>query len=264
MPKDAKAPASAQKLIDRILAKCSEGKFIFRGTTKICSKKEDGKGVQSSLYKRFIKVDGVICQHYLPPDIEKYILENAKKHFPDSASNIEILTDLRHHDGKVNLIDFTRSLYVALFFACHGEYQEEGGKPQEEDGEVIVLNTENLPSQKDVDYEQLKSPSLFIINPSSIQASRSRVIAQHSVFVYSTKGYIEESLYTPERIPHGLKKEILHHIKKFHSIDEDSVYNDLIGVIQNEYNLKSSRNEFHRANAKSRSSKDTTRSDSEL
>ena len=241
-----KAPTSAQELIDRILAKCSEGDFIFRGTTQAHSGADDGKGVQSSLYKKFIKEDGAINEHHLLPHIEQYIIGNAKKHFPDSTSNIEILTDLRHYEGKVNLIDFTRSLYVALFFACHGD-------PQEEDGEVIMWNIEKLISRKDIDYGKLKSPSLFIIDPSKTRASQPRVIAQHSVFVYSTEGYINKSRYISEKIPHSLKDAMLQHIRKFHSIDQDSIYNDLFGFIQNEDNFESAASYFYRGNAKHQS-----------
>ena len=58
--------------------------------------------------------------------MEKNIVEKARTLFPPSTSNIEILTDLRHYGGDVTLIDFSYNLYVALFFACNGNFDRDG------------------------------------------------------------------------------------------------------------------------------------------
>ncbi len=229
---------AAKILIAEICNKYSEGSFIFRGTTRIFSGKPDG--VSSSLY-RWAKKKKAITKRHKPPKIEKEIVDKAKRLFPDQASNIEILTDMRHYGGKVNLIDFTRSLYAALFFACNGDVDE--------DGEIIVVDTEQLSLIKDIEYNNLKDEGM--IEPAKTQASQLRVVAQDSIFVYYVEGYIEKPNFKSEKIPKELKKDILDFVRIFSNIDQNTVYNDLIGFIDNEENYDTAGIRFHQGNAKS-------------
>ena len=34
--------------------------------------------------------------------------------------------ELQHYGGKTTLIDFTQNIYIALFFACNGSFDENG------------------------------------------------------------------------------------------------------------------------------------------
>ena len=145
---------AAKVLIAEICNKYSEGNFIFRGTPEIFSGKPTG--VNSSIY-RWAKKKKAISEHHKPPQIEKEIVEKVRRLFPDKTSNIEILTDIRHYGGKVNLIDFTRSLYVALFFACNGNLNDEG--------------------------------MMGIIEPAKTQATQLRVVAQDSILSTGMKKF---------------------------------------------------------------------------
>ena len=228
---------AAKILIAKICDEYGNGNFIFRGTTEIFS--GNPNGVNSSLY-RWVEGKDVINEHHKLPQIEKEIVEKARKHFPDKASNIEILTDIRHYGGKVNLIDFTRSIYAALFFACNGKFDN--------DGEIIFWDTKQLPPIKDIEYSNLKDERM--IESAKTQASQLRVVAQDSIFVYYVEGYIEKSHFKNEKIPKELKKNILNIIKKFSNIDQNTVYNDLIGFIANEENYKTAESLFYQGNAK--------------
>ena len=61
-----------------------------------------------------------------------------------------MLTQLQHRGGKTNLIDFTRNILIALFFACDGHFEEEG--------RIICLEAPKEPSNKDkfkdITYEE--------------------------------------------------------------------------------------------------------------
>ena len=233
-----KSPAkNVEDLIAEIRAKCVGGHFVFRGTTRVHSDAKDG--VNSSLY-RWAK--GAINQYYKPSDIEKEIVEKARKHFPAQTSNIEILTVLRHYGGRVNLIDFSRNLYVALFFACNRKFGE--------DGEITLVDTDKCAKLKEIDYDELakNSGSLGIIEPSQIQESRARAAVQGSVFLYSSDGYINKTLFTRHTIPHGLKEDVLNHIEEFNNITIDTIYNDIIGFISNEKNYETAAMYFYRGN----------------
>ena len=244
-----KKPAkNVEDLIAEIRAKCVGGHFVFRGTPMVHS--EDRDGVNSSLY-RWAKEEDVINDHYKPSDVEKEIVEKARKHFPAKTSNIEILTVLRHYGGRVNLIDFSRNLYVALFFACNGKFGE--------DGEITIVDTsdtDKCAKLKEIDYEKLAKNSggnLGIIEPSQIQESRARAAVQGSVFLYSSDGYINEKLFTHHTIPHGLKEDVLNHIEEFNNITIDTIYNDIIGFISNEKNYETAATYFYRGNKEANS-----------
>ena len=67
------------------------------------------------------------------------------------------------YDGAVNLIDFSRNLYVALFFACNGKMKE--------NGELIMLNTNKIGKTDDIDYKETV-PLITIIEPAHSDTSR--------------------------------------------------------------------------------------------
>lgn len=216
--------------LNRILKACEGKHYLFRGTT------ESYEEINSSLY-RWAKNKVVFHEEYSPFNMEKEILERAKIHFADSASNIEKLTDLQHlqqDHGKTNLIDFSRNLYIALFFACDEEQHEEAG-------ELLLLDSAKIVKKPDVVYEDLKSSSApFLIEPANTQISQKRVTFQNSVFVYSPSGYINKDLCKTIPVEADLKKPILSHLRKIHNIHTDTIYNDLIGFVANEKNYETS------------------------
>ncbi len=235
-----KTAEAAKDLIAKICDEYSDGNFIFRGTKEIFGGGD--KRVRSSLY-HWAQKEKAINKHHKPPKIEKEIVEKARRLFPDKTSNIEILTDLRHYGGKVNLIDFTRNVYMALFFACDGRFNK--------DGEIIILDTKQLSLMKDIEYDNLKDEGM--IEPAKTQASQLRVAAQDSIFVYFVEGYIGKSNFKNEKIPKELKENILDFVRKFSNIEQDTVYNDLIGFIDNEKNYDTADSLFYQGNAQSSS-----------
>ena len=63
---------------------------------------------------------------------------------------------------------------------------------------------------------------------------RHRVIAQKSVFVRPPEGFIvphEDDIVT---IPADLKQWLLHHLRKYHGISTETIYNDLYGYIRSQ------------------------------
>ena len=235
---------TANDLIAELCNKYGNGNLIFRGTTKIFS--GDPKGVNSSLY-RWVYGRNAITENHKPPKFEEDKVNKARKYFSDKTSNIEILTDIRHYGGKVNLIDFTRNLYVALFFACNSDINE--------DGEIIILDANKLPPIEDITYNKDEMAKMGIIEPAKTQTSQSRVMAQDSIFVYFVEGYIGKSYFKEEKIPKELKEDILYFIKKFSNINQEKVYDDLIGFIENEKNYETADTHFYQGKAKDSSGK---------
>ena len=74
-----------QKLIEEILKKCADGKYIFRGTTEIYSNRKTNiysdelDGISSSLYRWAIKQGVKFHSNFRPMDIEKEIVEKSEE-----------------------------------------------------------------------------------------------------------------------------------------------------------------------------------------
>ena len=242
--------AKALALINRLVEKFGKGGYIFRGTTKRYSlQKGEGKirdGINSNLYRWVVKdeKEGEISdeqenlnkifsenEHFFPSDLEKEIVNSASRMFQSNTAEHEILTELQHFGGKTNMIDFSRNMYVALFFACQGNFNESG--------ELIALreDDEKLKKIKEINYgKRPEKGALEIIDPAGAQNSRQRVHFQSSVFVRPADGYINPKECEKFRICGKLKKPLSEYLRVFHNLTKDTIYNDLHGFISNERN----------------------------
>lgn len=234
--------------VSKIISKLGNGNYIFRGTTKACSE-EGEREINSSLYRQLEESQNPHPEYTLSTT-EKEIVNKAKKYFPDKTSNIEILTELQHYGNPTNLIDFSTNIYVGLFFACNGDFTE--------DGELISINIGDMKKGREINYDEkdgglissktdyieheedqiVSSPKdeIFYIHPATTQASQRRVIAQSSIFVYPKCGYIDKDMLTIDTIPKDSKELILDHLDKMIGITSSTIYNDLIGFIENRKN----------------------------
>ena len=209
-----------QNIIHEIEQKSKGGGYIYRGERK------HHKNVSSKLYRDFkIKED-----HFDIERVQTEMLAAAKKHIghlpqdfrvdvitspkgdgetTEEAIDFEILTDIQHYGGKTNLIDFTTDYRIALFFACDGEPGE--------DGRIIIQKTDKIKGE--------------IAHP---RTPRHRVIAQKSVFIRPLRGFIEPEQNDIVTIPANLKQPLLKHLRDYHGISTEVIYNDLHGFIINQ------------------------------
>lgn len=111
---------------------------------------------------------------------------------------------IQHYDGKANIIDFTSSAKVALFFACR--------KFAREDGRIIILEPNTVGSDE-----------VFIHECPAIRET------QKSQLVTAKKGVIDD--YKSVKIPSNYKIDIVMHLGQ-EGIHNVSLYNDFQGGIQ--------------------------------
>ena len=194
------SPAADSVRLMEILAKTNElaqksvgGSFIYRGEHRCYPE------VSSGLYRGY--------KHLAVEDlridfIQQDILRDAKR-FTNEAEDLEILDQLQHYGYQTNLIDFTTDYLIALYFACDGEFGQ--------DGRVILLR------RGSVETRVPKGPS-------------SRVVAQKSIFVVPPSGLVKPDDVVS--IPSDLKEPILGYLKENHGIAAESIYNDLHGFIR--------------------------------
>ena len=185
--------------IREIAEKSAEGDYIYRGEPDCYLK------VSSTLYREY--EEEIEEESFEIDVVQEEILEEARKFTREAASDLEILTELQHHGGKTNLIDFTADYLIALFFACDGAH--------EKCGRVILLEKESE------DYAVGRPPKTI-----------NRVESQKSVFVQSPKGFIEPDDVVIVPIPAGLKLPMLNYLQKYHNISTETIYNDLHGFIR--------------------------------
>ena len=236
---------SVQDIIREIEQKSEGGGYIYRGERE----RYDGK-VSSSLWR----VYGIDNEHFDIERVQKELLAAAKKHTGDlpedfrlditslqesreeSAEEFKILTDIQHYGGKTNLIDFTTDYFIALFFACDGQPSK--------DGRVILQKIDTI-------RDMIAHPR----NP------RHRVIAQKSVFIRPPRGFIEPSSDEIVIVPACLKEDILEHLRTYHGISTETIYNDLHGFIRNQDIHGDAYTAFHKGFASQRRADEATTSD---
>ena len=192
------------KKVQEIVGAPHDGDYMYRGEPEHYDK------VTSSLYRRYsrhIETDNI--QTLNIGFAQDEILEEVKG-YAEESSDFDVLTRLQHYGGKTNLIDFTTDCLVALFFACDGG--------SDDDGRVVLLQ-----KSKAIEKGHKIEPPRILEN---------RVIAQKSIFVSPTNGYIEPELFQSIPITEDLKGPMLDYLRKHHGISANTIYNDLHGYIK--------------------------------
>ena len=215
--------SSPQTDLDKVLEKINEiakvsatGDYIYRGETQCYEK------VCSNLYREYEK--DIKAEYFDMAVVQEEILK-AVKEYTHQTNDFEILTELQHYGGKTNLIEFTTDSRVALFFACDGNPD----KP----GRVILL--------------QKQSETYEVI---SVPRTISRAEFQESIFVQSRSGVVEPDIVVS--IPADLKRDMLDYLRKYHGISTKTIYNDLLGFIENRRIHESGYAEFYKGRTSQR------------
>ena len=201
--------------ISEIEEKSASGNYIYRGEPQTHEKPPYCGKVSSGLWRKIVKelskkrIDIEIID---TQSVQRGMLSSVKNYANETTGEDDFATmgKLQHYGGKTNLIDFTTDYLRSLFFACDGSPNE--------DGRVILLRR-----NEEIDKKyQIEIPQ----NPVN------RVIAQKSIFVQPPEGYIDpQDICCRITIPKELKQNILQHLRQYHDISIETIYNDLHGFI---------------------------------
>lgn len=204
-----------EQLIKEIISVTEESDFIYRGEN------ENHSQITSGLYRKF----GNRFQDPITlANIERARIEKGHHLFSSDLKMVEILTEIQHFGGKTSLIDFTSNVFIALYFACNGKYHRHG--------KLIFLKKEPIKKLDDLYKDNRIADQIILFTP---KPCNNRVVFQSSLFVHAPKGYIEaEQIYKILTIKKSFKSEILEFLRKYHNISTETVFQDLIGFIQNE------------------------------
>lgn len=196
-------------IIHEITEKSVGGRCIFRGEP------EHYNDVSSKAYQ-------IYGRHSNFELVENLILNDVKQHDRNIVNTPpeEVIALLQHYGGVTNLIDFTTDYLIALFFACNGSFDK--------DGRVILLSQRR--------YHTLV-PSVPV----------HRVTAQKSIFVRPKGGNIkiDNDKVRVVNVPGESKLSILEHLRNYHGLRRETIYNDIHGFIMLQNQNKRAREEFN-------------------
>jgi Tfp pilus assembly protein PilF len=153
--------------------------------------------------------------------------EEVGKH---KESNVDLLAHLQHMGAKTCLIDYTKSSLVALWFAC--KYQ---GAKKHTDGAVLAikssLNLNLIDGKLNVgELFEKETEDVYIFDPPYINR---RIIIQHSIFLFSPMGKINESKHIVKIvIKNRYKKSIISQLGQVDDIHKKTLFPDFIGFIE--------------------------------
>ena len=153
--------------------------------------------------------------------------DKAKEWAGSTKKDIEILAELQHYGGETNLIDFSESFLVALFFACSNEGHNK------KDGYLIILPKNDLEKIPNDDDGQIARDIPFIIRP---LPDNRRALIQRSVMLHEPRGFLgyDDKRLEVRKIPASLKVEILDYLNKFCDISDRTLFPDIQGYIESQ------------------------------
>ena len=212
---------NVRDIIREIEKKSVSGDYIYRGEPEHHEESPYYGKICSSFYRQYARIE---ADEFDIEVVQEEILAEAEGYSHETDDHIEILTQLQHHGGKTNLIDFTTDYLIALFFAC------DNSASITKDGRLILLKKTN--EWKDLIFRPR--------NP------RHRVIAQKSVFVRHPNGFLVPEDANIITIPADLKLTTLAYLQKYHDVSTKTIYNDLHGFITNQRFHENAYSEFHR------------------
>ena len=195
--------------IRKIVESQPVGTYIYRG------EQEHYEDISSNLY-RFCRDENLPIKYLF--GVESLLKNSLRtfRRFTDEEEEAGFADMIQHYGGLTNRIDFTSDYLIALFFACYGSSDKKG--------RIIVLEQDkvSLPGVKG--YCKIRN----------LEASNNRVIAQKSIFVIPSDGFIDikQEGVLEVNIPKNLKRDILQFLRKHHGISVETIYGDFSGVIR--------------------------------
>ncbi|HTH83210.1 MAG TPA: FRG domain-containing protein [Mucilaginibacter sp.] len=144
------------------------------------------------------------------------------------TNDIDIMVEMQHYGGATNLLDFTHSALISLYFASADNFDKNGKIYciNTDDGDKVVEFHDNRPVASLLPISEGK---IYLYSPNH---NNRRILKQDSVFLFPDSGSIKEELVDTIFIINAASKEqILKELKWYASITEESIYPDFLGYL---------------------------------
>ena len=210
-----------------------QSQYLFRGVTRKCYE------LEASALRRLLPKDRNIASLL---DITRELIRDARDQGHGEKDgrrlhDLEILAELQHIGAATCLIDFSRSVLVALWIAC-----QKSSKEPQEDGKVCAIRSHDSGGTREfktISHDLVKEDISYFFKPNEIgkypiyqwtpKLQNNRIIAQHSVFIFGRPTIDADfECVIKQENKHG----ILRDLKLLFNIDEGRMYPDLHGFAQ--------------------------------
>ena len=207
--------------------------YLFRGLTRKCYK------LEASALRCLLPMDRNITNLR---NITRDLIRDARDQGHGEKDgrrlhDLEILAELQHIGAATCLIDFSRSVLVALWMAC-----QKNSKEPQEDGKVCAIcsrDSEGTPLFNEISHDLVKEDIGYFLKPNEMGKSliyqwtpkpqNNRIITQHSVFIFGSST-IDPNFACVIRQED--KQSILRDLELLFNIDEARMFPDLHGFAQ--------------------------------
>lgn len=220
---------SIDKLIDfiSICAEMDDSEYLYRGQAK------KSWPIESSAIRFLKKLYPVLTIDSKIIDEYEEALKDGVKDYTSVRDNI--LCGLQHFGGRTNLIDFTKSSLVALYFSCESHHDTD-------DGIVYIINMKYFKRKENSQIDSIvmsdyndKLGVAIELGVDQKNSAWARVNAQKGYLIKSPNGLMDKN---DDRIQSIIikkesKNNILIQLKRF-LIDKYTIYPDLINFIANQ------------------------------
>lgn len=175
------------------------------------------------------------------------LLRNARKHYPEQYDvrwpDLNILADIQHNGGATCLVDFSKNILTALWFACNNDIEDDGFiycydimedmivrdtltmiKPKDENKSIRELL---LQTYKETNISSDTTARFCLWEPSP---RSTRILRQDSVFMFGIERFkVNNHGIKIIRIPAERKICILQAMKGLFNVTGTAIYNDNVG-----------------------------------
>lgn len=219
--------------------------YIYRGITAYYSSLNnnvDSHIIQSGLNVRLEQALGEYSEDDYSNELKR-LIKTARKKFPQiyQSCDLNVLADIQHNGGATCLIDFSKNILTALWFACQNEFEKcaylycYNILPDLSQNTLIRIedeNSMNIESVFDMDsainnYSANNYKHYYIWEPSGFN---NRIIRQDSIFLLGRNLFmVSEHDVITILIPAPIKQSIKEALDTYFNISESTIYNDTIG-----------------------------------
>lgn len=204
-----------------------DSEYLYRGQAK------ESWPIESSAIRFLKKLYPVLTIDNKIIDEYEEALKDGVKNYTSVRDNI--LCDLQHFGGRTNLIDFTKSSLVALYFSCESYHDTD-------DGIVYIINMKCFKRKENSQIDSIvmsdcddKLGVAIELGVDQKNSAWARVNAQKGYLIKSRNGLMDKNDGRIQSIiiKKESKKNILIQLKRF-LIDRYTIYPDLINFIANQ------------------------------
>lgn len=236
--------------------------FIFRGISKFypyqskiginkpTKDKVENDAIRSGLSVRLDSYDKrqPVVKPYIRANYVNALrdmIKTAKRHFPEKykegMNDLDILADIQHNGGATCLVDFSKNVLTALWFACSTDPKADGFVYcYDVMHDIIVEDRLKYINDETQTIESLLAQTYRETNICSDQDTRfciwepssrnNRIIRQDSVFVFGMEKFlVKDHNIKVVQIKAKRKEHILLAMEALFNVSEDTIFNDCVG-----------------------------------